>query len=173
MSMPVLAQLRTIAVNPHFRSLILIKITHLLALSIGAGSLVFFFRFVMGHDLQTLGVYGAITTIVWAILMPVWTRIANVRGKRFGYFVATVAYAVVTLSWLLAENAESMMALATRGIAFGIISGGTGRHLLHHRGRTHGLEDATSHARSLAPSRPPTAIHMPGSLPPGRMSALI
>lgn len=123
-TIPVTRQIVTIATNRHFRTLMLIKITHLLALSVGAGSLVFFFRFVLGYDLKTLGLYGAVTTLVWAAMMPVWTKIARVRGKRYGYFVATLAYSAVTLSWLLADSGESMPVLLARGVAFGVISGG-------------------------------------------------
>ena len=121
---PVLEQLRVIAGNRHFLMLIMIKVTHLLALAIGAGSLFFFFRFALGKDLQTLGIYGGVATIVWAIVMPVWTRIARYRGKRFGYFVATLLYSIVTLTWLLADADESMTILLLRAAAFGVISGG-------------------------------------------------
>ncbi|MDX1517425.1 MAG: MFS transporter [Woeseiaceae bacterium] len=123
-SMPIREQLSTIIGNPHFRALMMIKITHLLALSVGAGSLLFFFLFVLGYDLQTLGIYGALKTSIWAVTMPLWTRIARRRGKRFGYFVGTVVYTVVTLSWLLAGQGESWIALGIRGVAFGLISGG-------------------------------------------------
>lgn len=123
-AMPIGEQLRTISANGYFRTLLLIKITHLLALSIGAGSSVFFYRFVLGYDLKTLGMYGAVTTIVWALTMPVWTRIARNQGKRFGYFVATVAYSLMTLSWLLAGPDEPMLTLLGRGVLFGLIAGG-------------------------------------------------
>jgi len=123
-SMPIREQLATIARNGHFRTLLLIKITHLLALSIGAGSSVFFYRFVLGYDLRTLGLYGAVTTIVWALTMPIWTRIARNQGKRLGYFVATLAYAIMTLSWLLAGPNEPMFTLLGRGVLFGLIAGG-------------------------------------------------
>jgi len=123
-SVPIGRQLSTIAANRHFLMLMLIKITHLLALSVGAGSLFFFFRFALGLDLQTLGIYGAVTTLVWALFMPLWTNVARKRGKRFGYFVATLLYAGVTLSWLLAGPEDSLAVLLTRGAAFGVISGG-------------------------------------------------
>lgn len=121
---PIGQQLATIARNGYFRTLLLIKITHLLALSIGAGSSVFFYRFVLGYDLRTLGLYGAVTTIVWALSMPIWTRIARNQGKRFGYFVATLVYALLTLSWLFAGPGESMFTLLGRGVLFGLIAGG-------------------------------------------------
>ncbi len=123
-SIPLVTQLATIAGNRHFRTLLLIKVMHLLALSIGAGSSVFFYRFVLGYDLQTLGLYGAVTTVVWALAMPIWTRVARVRGKRFGYFVATLAYGLMTLSWLLAGANEPMLTLLGRGVLFGVIAGG-------------------------------------------------
>jgi GPH family glycoside/pentoside/hexuronide:cation symporter len=116
--------LKTLFRNPHFVTLLLIKITHLLAMSIGAGSLFFMFRFVLEADLQTLGIYGAVTTIVWAVMMPVWTSIARKHGKRYGYLVATFAYSIVTLSWLLADEAEPLYGTLVRGACFGVISGG-------------------------------------------------
>ena len=121
---PLGRQLRTVVTNRHFLALMLIKITHLLALAVGAGSLFFFFRFTLGYDLQTLGMYGAATTLAWAISMPMWSRIANTRGKRYGYFIATSAYVLVTLTWLLAEAGEPKFILLTRGVFFGVISGG-------------------------------------------------
>ena len=123
-SLPLAEQFRTIAGNPHFRMLLMIKITHLLATAIGAGSLLFFFRFALGYDLQTLGVYGAVVTLVWAVSMPIWTRLARFRGKRYGYFVATLVNTVVTATWLFASANEPMPLLLARGAAFGIISGG-------------------------------------------------
>ena len=123
-SMPLRQQFRTIAANPHFRTLVGIKITHLLALSIGAGSSVFFYRFVLGYDLQVLGLYGAVTTLVWALMMPVWTRVARTHGKRFGYLIATLAYSVLTLSWLLASANEPLALIVVRGVLFGAVAGG-------------------------------------------------
>ena len=123
-SMPIGEQLKIIVRNPHFRALMMIKITHLLALSVGGGSLLFFFVYGLAYDLQTLGLYGAVTTIVWAITMPVWVKVAGKRGKRFGYFVATLAYSVIVLSWFFAGANEPMAGLVIRGIAFGIVSGG-------------------------------------------------
>ena len=101
-----------------------IKVTHLLALSIGAGSLVFFFRFAIGYDLKMLGTYGAVTTAVWALTMPAWSRIARLKGKRFGYFVATAGYSLLTLSWLAAGDPEPLPLLMLRAVGFGAISGG-------------------------------------------------
>ena len=121
---PLTQQLGIIVANPHFRILLGIKVTHLLALSIGAGASVFFYRYVMGYDLKVLGVYGAVTTAVWAITMPVWTRLARTRGKRFGYFIATLAYAVLTFSWLFAGSNEPMPLLLGRGVLFGAVAGG-------------------------------------------------
>ncbi len=123
-SVPINQQIRTLLGNRHFVTLLLIKVTHLLALSIGAGSLFFMFRFVLGADLQTLGIYGAVTTVVWAIMMPVWTGIARKHGKRYGYLLATAAYSLVTLSWLLADDAEPLYGTLIRGACFGVISGG-------------------------------------------------
>jgi GPH family glycoside/pentoside/hexuronide:cation symporter len=123
-SIPVGRQLRTIAANPHFRTLLLIKVTHLLAMSIGAGASVFFYRFALGYDLRTLGLYGAVTTLVWALAMPVWTRIARNRGKRFGYFIATLAYSIMTFSWWFAQPNEPLTLLLGRGVLFGLIAGG-------------------------------------------------
>ena len=121
---PLSTQLKTILANHHFRTLLWIKVTHLLALAVGAGSLFFFFRFALDRDPQTLGIYGAVTAAVWALTMPLWTRIARFRGKRYGYFVATLAYTVLTLSWLLSGPEESLAILLLRGAAFGVISGG-------------------------------------------------
>ena len=121
---PIATQIATIARNRHFRTLLLIKVTHLLALSIGAGASVFFYRFVLGYDLRTLGLYGAVTTVVWAMTMPIWTRVARNRGKRFGYFVATLAYGLMTMSWLFARANEPMLTLLGRGVIFGLIAGG-------------------------------------------------
>ncbi len=121
---PTIAQLQVLFGNPHFRTLLLIKISHLLALAIGAGSLFFFFRFALGYDLQTLGVYGAATTFAWALSMPVWTRLVRSRGKRWGYFWATLFYSVLTLSWLFAEYGEPLGLVLLRGALFGIASGG-------------------------------------------------
>jgi GPH family glycoside/pentoside/hexuronide:cation symporter len=121
---PLREQLAVILSNRHFLTLMLIKITHLLAVAVNAGSLVFFFRFALGYDMKVLGVYGAVTTAVWALAMPAWSRIAQVKGKRFGYFIATTGHVLLTLSWLLAEPQEPMVFMLARAAGFGIISGG-------------------------------------------------
>lgn len=122
--MPVRQQLAVILANSHFRTLIMIKVTHLLAIAVNAGSLVFFFRFALERDLQILGVYGGVTTAVWALGMPFWSRLARVKGKRFGYFVATSGYVLLTLTWLLAGPDETTAVLLLRAAGFGVISGG-------------------------------------------------
>lgn len=121
---PITTQLKMMAGNRHFLTLLLIKVTHLLAMSIGAGSLFFMFRFVLDTDLQTLGIYGAVTTLVWAVMMPMWTSIARKHGKRSGYLLATFAYSLVTLTWLFADADEALAMTLLRGAAFGVISGG-------------------------------------------------
>ena len=121
---PIREQLAVILTNRHFLTLLAIKITHLLALATGAGSLFFFIRFALGLDLKVLGIYGAVITLSWAVSMPFWTRLARVKGKRAGYFLTTLAYVIASLSWLLAESGEPMSLLLTRGVFFGVISGG-------------------------------------------------
>ncbi|MGI9342656.1 MAG: MFS transporter [Gammaproteobacteria bacterium] len=121
---PLREQLAMVVSNPHFIALMAIKVTHLLALAVGAGSLVFFFRFALGYDLKMLGLYGAVTTAVWAMTMPVWSRLARVKGKRFGYFVATTGYALMTFSWLAAGEQEPLEMILLRAVGFGAISGG-------------------------------------------------
>ena len=122
--MPLRQQMAVLLSNRHFLALLGIKVTHLLALATGAGSLFFFIRFALGYDMQVLGIYGGVTTLFWALSMPFWSRMARLRGKRWGYFVATTAYALVTLSWLMAGPDEPFAILLLRGMTFGIISGG-------------------------------------------------
>lgn len=122
--LPVREQLRVILSDRHFLTLMMIKVTHLLAVAVNAGSLVFFFRFALGFDLKMLGLYGAVTTAVWAIAMPLWSKLARRKGKRFGYFIATSGHVVLTFSWLLAQPQEPMALLLLRAAGFGIISGG-------------------------------------------------
>jgi GPH family glycoside/pentoside/hexuronide:cation symporter len=121
---PVREQLAVIFADGHFVTLILIKVTHLLAVAISAGTLVFFFRFALEYDMRLLGVYGAVTTAVWALAMPLWSRLARAKGKRFGYFVATAANALLHLTWLLAQPGEPLPLLLARAVGFGLISGG-------------------------------------------------
>lgn len=121
---PVLGQLRAIIGGRAYRMLLAIKILHLLGLAVGAGSLFFFVRFALGYDAKTLGLYGLVTTLTWAVSMPFWTRLANTRGKRAGYFIATILYTVLTLGWWLAEPGEPMALIIVRGILFGFLSGG-------------------------------------------------
>jgi GPH family glycoside/pentoside/hexuronide:cation symporter len=122
--MPLRRQLAAIFSNRYFLALMAIKITHLLALATGAGSLFFFMKYALGYDLKVLGMYGAVSTLFWALSMPFWTRLARTRGKRAGYFVATLAYVLVTLTWLLAGSGEPMPLLMLRAMAFGVVSGG-------------------------------------------------
>lgn len=122
--MPLRQQLAVIVANRHFLALMAIKFTHLLALATGMGSLFFFMKFALGYDLKVLGTYGAVTTFFWALSMPFWTRMARKRGKRVGYFIATLVYVLITLSWLWAESGEPMKLVMLRAMAFGVVSGG-------------------------------------------------
>ncbi len=121
---PFRTQFTAVVRNRHFLTLMLIKITHLLALAVGAGSLFFFFRYALGYDLRMLGLYGAAVTAAWALSMPFWARLTRRRGKRFGYFVATSAYVVVALSWFAADSGEPVALLLLRAVCFGFVSGG-------------------------------------------------
>lgn len=119
-----LNQLSSLFKQQSYTSLLAIKVLHLLGLAVGAGCLFFFFRFVLGYDAQTLGLYGAVTTAAWALSMPFWTKLAITKGKRHGYLLATAGYVLVTLSWLLADTGEPMALVLTRAVLFGFLSGG-------------------------------------------------
>lgn len=121
---PVFGQLAAIIRGRAYQMLLSIKILHLLGLAVGAGSLFFFVRYALGYDTKTLGLYGLVTTVAWAISMPFWTRLANNKGKRFGYFIATILYTLMTLSWLFATSGEPIELIVLRAILFGFLSGG-------------------------------------------------
>lgn len=123
-SAPLWQQLKSIVKGRSYQMLLAIKILHLLGLAVGAGSLLFFFTGALGYDATMLGIYGLVTTLTWTFAMPLWTRLANTVGKRKGYMIATAAYTLVTLSWLLAETQEPLAQLYTRAFFFGILSGG-------------------------------------------------
>lgn len=119
-----LRQLKSIVKGRSYQMLLSIKILHLLGLAVGAGSLFFFFTAALQYDPTILGLYGAVTATTWFMVMPFWTRLANRIGKKKGYFLATAAYTLVTLSWLLAGPSEPALQLYGRAVLFGVLSGG-------------------------------------------------
>ncbi len=121
---PLSEQLAVVARDANFRNLMWIKVTHLLALALYQGTLLFYFRFALDYDARVLGLFGAVSIACWVVSMPFWTRLARAYGKRVGYFVATSAYALLTLSWLFGGSSEPLWAIVLRGVGFGLASGG-------------------------------------------------
>lgn len=110
--------------NRPFVVLIACKFCNLLALSATTSTQLLFLLNVakVGYEGQLQLSLGL--NIAMGLSMPLWVWIGRRLDKRAGYIVATMIYAMVTLSWLLAGPGEPLVNLVVRGAITGISSGG-------------------------------------------------
>jgi glycoside/pentoside/hexuronide:cation symporter, GPH family len=110
--------------NRPFVLLMACKFCNLLALAATTSTQLLFLLNVAKVGYQGQLVLSLGLNIAMAVAMPLWAWAGRHLDKRNSYVAATVVYALVTLSWLLAGPGESAIALAIRGALTGLSSGG-------------------------------------------------
>jgi glycoside/pentoside/hexuronide:cation symporter, GPH family len=110
--------------NRHFMRLIGVKFMQLTAIQCTSASLLFYLVQVLDLTLKILVPFGLAMSISSVIAAPLLVRFSKRHGKRAAYFLASTAYVIYTLSWLLAVPGEPMWALILRGLIVGVAATG-------------------------------------------------
>ncbi|MEZ5500861.1 MAG: MFS transporter [Steroidobacteraceae bacterium] len=119
-------QLRMLAGNRPFMALLGVKLTQLFGLATNTAVALFIIQFVMHRpNVGTwLLYYGLASTAVQIISIPFWLRTSVRFEKRNTYLVATVIFALASLSWLLASPAEPLWFFLLRAVVKGFSAAG-------------------------------------------------
>ncbi len=117
-------RVRIAASNQPFLLLLAVKTLQLGALAASSLVTVYFFLHVLKRGYGWLGGYGLIISVLLIASTPVWLRLARRIGKRTAYLIASVASALVGLTWYWAGPDEPIAGLVVRAVLGGVISGG-------------------------------------------------
>jgi GPH family glycoside/pentoside/hexuronide:cation symporter len=113
---------RVVIGNPHFRTLIAVKLSQLVGFQVAQAAFLFFIlqRLRLGFDI--LLVLGSVSMVASFVATPLVLKISRRYGKRIAYYVSAFATLANALSWSAAGEGEPMWALVVRaslsGIAF-------------------------------------------------------
>ena len=110
--------------NQPFLLLLAVKTLQLGALAASSLVTVYFFLHVLQRGYGWLGGYGLIISVMLMASTPLWLRLARRIGKRTAYMIASVASALVGLTWYWAGPGEPVAGLVVRALLGGVISGG-------------------------------------------------
>ena len=116
-------KLALLADNRPFVLLLVIKLLQLTALAVTQASMPFLFKRVLGLSDTLLGVYFLLFYGVMIVCQPLWVRAARRWGKRSVYLWATVAYALLYLSWYWLSPGEPLVLVYARALLFGVFGG--------------------------------------------------
>lgn len=116
-------KLALMADNRPFVLLLVIKLLQLTALAVTQASMPFLFKRVLGLSDTLLGVYFLIFYGVMMVCQPFWVRAARRWGKRSVYLLATIAYALLYLSWYWLSPGEPLVLVYGRAVLFGAFGG--------------------------------------------------
>lgn len=137
---------RTVLSNPHFRTLMGVKLCQLIGIQVTQAAFLFFIlqRLKLGFDI--LLVLGSVGMVASFVATPLVLKIARRYGKKAGYYLAGAAQVANAISWSFAEAGEPMLALAARstltGIAFSgnvVIAMSMLTDIINHDGRVTGV----------------------------------
>ncbi len=110
--------------NRPFKMLIGAKLLQLFGLASGSATLFFFVLQVLDRGMLGVSLYGFAMSIGTILSLPLWTKLGHHTSKASLYGLAVFGYAVLMLSWLLADPAESTSLFILRSCLAGMFSGG-------------------------------------------------
>ena len=118
-------QLRSLASNRPFMILMGVKVSQFLAIAIVGTTKLLFLLNVLHVGYQGLMQLTFAQNVVFALAVPVWSRIAMRIGKRQAYLAATAMLALLYLSWLFTGPGVTSADIWVRGVVNGIAAAGT------------------------------------------------
>lgn len=122
--MPLTEQMRTVVSNHPYLLLLGLKGFLLCAIAISSATLAFFIVWILGRSYSDLGTIILVTSIGQIIGAPLWQRVQLRAGSRLTFFLSAAVYAIVCLSWLLADAQEPLTITLARVFIKGIAAGG-------------------------------------------------
>lgn len=122
---PLTAQLRAVAENRPFVSLILSKLALLLAVSSFGATFTYFIVHVLGETYALLGTFALVSTVTMFASLPVWLAVMKRFDKRRAYMAAASTYACLSLTWLAAGPNEDPIWVLVRAGLMGVLGCGT------------------------------------------------
>jgi GPH family glycoside/pentoside/hexuronide:cation symporter len=120
-----LRQLSAVRSNRPFVLVILSKLALLLAIASFGATFTYYVVHVLHASYTLLGTFTLASTATMFASLPLWMRLVRRVDKRRAYFVAALAYACLSLTWLLAEPGENVLWVLARGAAMGALGCGT------------------------------------------------
>ena len=125
-SVPFFQQLRLGLQNKPFAALLGTKATQLFGLFTSTAMSIFVIKYVLGK--QDPGEWMILFTLVSFVAqtasIPTWNWMTKKFEKRATYMVATVAFSIASLSWLVASPDETVTFFCARALIKGFAAGG-------------------------------------------------
>lgn len=116
-------KLELIVSNRPFMALLVIKLLQLMALAVTQAALPFLFKRVLGLTDAMLGVYFLVFYGAMIVCQRFWVKFGERRGKRQIYLWATVAYALLYVTWFFVTPEEPLAITLLRGAFLGGTAG--------------------------------------------------
>ena len=117
-------QLRTVAENKPFLMLLFIKFFMLLSNSFSFGASAYFVQRVIQQPDSTLSWMFGTSTAASLLTIPIWLKVARRIGKARALILACVIFALFALSWLWAEQGDSLVLILLRPLGTGTAAAG-------------------------------------------------
>lgn len=116
-------KLELIVSNRPFMVLLVIKLLQLMALAVTQAALPFLFKRVLGLTDAMLGVYFLVFYGAMIVCQRFWVKFGERGGKRRIYLYATVAYALLYITWYFVTPEEPLAITLLRGAFLGGTAG--------------------------------------------------
>jgi GPH family glycoside/pentoside/hexuronide:cation symporter len=108
-----------------FRTLMIVKTLQMVGVAVVSASILFLMKSVLGFSEQDVAIkFGIASTAGTLLFIPVWFRIALHIGRPRAWFLATLLFVLVLLSFLLAGPGEPDLLIVVRAFVFGICTAG-------------------------------------------------
>ncbi|MDX2141719.1 MAG: MFS transporter [Rhodospirillaceae bacterium] len=112
---PALAeQIRLVMGNRPFVVYLGVKLLQLTAQASSNAALIFFGVYVLKNQQALLIAFGSFFPLGTLLAIPAWTWAGRRIGKRNGFMLAAVSYAIIMLTWLLSQEGETTALLGAR-----------------------------------------------------------
>lgn len=102
-----------------------IKLAGLFALAAIISTQFFFVVHVLERSVSTVALFGLAQLAGKLLSIPLWLKLARLRGKAWILALSTILFIPLAGSWLLASTAEPLWAYVARGFFLGIAIAGT------------------------------------------------
>jgi GPH family glycoside/pentoside/hexuronide:cation symporter len=111
--------------NRPFVVLILAKLANLIAVSWYFALLPFLFTTVTHAGYGKMGLYFLFQGVAMLCSQPLHVALCRIIGKKRVFYVCACGYGIVVASWFLAGAGEPLVFAILRGVAIGVLGGGT------------------------------------------------